>query len=168
MVIVALEHRSKRNVTFSRCQTIIIPSMSFSLSKKTQIAQIAASFVLWQLAFPRQVAAQTTTWSGVCISDKDPDVATLQGLQCLLANVLSVSLTFLGIAGFVMIVVASLRWLFMGGNTQDVEGAKKTMTFAVLGIVVALSAFIILNLVASFTGVSSILNFTIPDSNTQW
>lgn len=168
MVLSTSKLKHKENVTFSSRQTIIIPSMLFSLSKKTQVLGITASFALWQLAFPRQVGAQTTTWSGVCISEKDPDVATLQGLQCLLANVLSVALTFLGIAGFVMIVVASLRWLFMGGNTQDVEGAKKTMTFAVLGIVVALSAFIILNLVASFTGVNSILNFTIPDSNTQW
>lgn len=142
--------------------------MLASLSKKTQVFGTALSFLVWKLAFPQQVSAQTTTWSGVCVSTKDPDVATIQGLQCLLANVLSVALTLLGIAGFVMIVVASLRWLFLGGNTQDVEGAKKTMTFAVIGIVVALSAFIILNLVASFTGVNSILKFTIPDSNTQW
>lgn len=139
-----------------------------SLSKKLSSFTGLSSFLIWQLAFPKQVAAQTTTWSDVCVSTDNPDVATLQGLQCLLANILSVTLTFLGVAGFVMVVAASLRYQFMGGNSQDVEGAKKMITYAVIGIIVALSSFIILNLIANFTGVTSILNFKIPDSDTQW
>ena len=120
------------------------------------------------LAFPSLAQAQTEAWSGVCVDTVNTDVATIQGLQCLIANVLSVALTLIGIAGFIMLVVGSMRWMLSGGNAQNVEKAKNTMTFAVVGLIVVLSSFIILNLVAEFTGVKSILQFTIPASTTMW
>lgn len=126
------------------------------------------SLQLFALAFPQVVRAQTSEWSGICVYAEDEEVATLQGLQCLLANVLSVALTLIGIAGFIMLVVGSMKWLLSGGNAQHVEKAKNTMTYAVVGLIVALSAFIILNLVAEFTGIKSILKFTIPDSSQMW
>lgn len=126
------------------------------------------SLQLFALAFPQVVQAQTSEWSGICVYVEDEEVATLQGLQCLLANVLSVALTVIGIAGFIMLVVGSMKWLLSGGNAQHVEKAKNTMTYAVVGLIVALSAFIILNLIAEFTGIKSILNFTIPDSSKMW
>ncbi|MFH2118377.1 MAG: hypothetical protein ABII10_01425 [Candidatus Paceibacterota bacterium] len=112
--------------------------------------------------------ARTSSWSGVCVSESDNSVATIQGLQCLLANVLSTFLTLVGIAAFIMIVVAAFNILTSGGNSQNMEKAQKSITFAVIGLVVALSAFIILNLVADFTGVKTILKFNIPGSDTQW
>lgn len=122
----------------------------------------------YSLAFPSQAQAQTEAWSGVCVDTVNTDVATIQGFQCLIANVLSVALTLIGIAGFIMLVVGSMRWMLSGGNAQNVEKAKNTMTFAVVGLIVGLSSFIILNLVAEFTGVKSILQFTIPASTTMW
>lgn len=132
--------------------------------------RLLGGVVVWQLAFPHQAQAQTTAWAGVCVDTEggNTDVATIQGFQCLLANVLSVALTLLGLVGFVMIVVASLRYLLSGGNSQNVEKSKQTISYAVIGIIVALSAFIILNLISEFTGVKSILKFSIPDSNTCW
>jgi hypothetical protein len=91
-------------------------------------------------------------------------VATIQGLQCLIGNVLTVAVTGIGFAGFVMMIVASFHYLLSGGNSKGKETARNTITFAVIGVVVAVSAFIILNLIAAFTGVESILEFVIPDS----
>lgn len=126
--------------------------------------------VALQLASASPAFAQTSSWSGVCVDTKggNTDVATLQGLQCLLANVLSVFLTLVGLVAFIMIIVAGFQLLLSGGNSQNVEKAQKSITFAVVGLVVALSAFIILNLVSQFTGVSTILDFVIPDSTTPW
>ena len=69
------------------------------------------------------------------------------------------------IAGFVMLVVGSFRYLLSGGNAKGTETARNTMTFAIVGLVVALSAFIILSLIAQFTGVGTIMQFVIPDSD---
>ncbi len=134
----------------------------------TKIAQLTAGLSLTSLITPLAVSAQTKPWSGVCVSETDPDVATIQGLQCLLANVLSIFLTTLGLVGFVMLIVGSMRWLLSGGSSQNVDKARKTMTYALVGLVVALMSFIILRLIAQFTGVNTIMNFTIPDSSKNW
>ena len=111
--------------------------------------------------------AQTTTWSGVCVGGEKNDVATIQGLECLIANVFTVIITFIGLAAFVMLIVGSVRWLMSGGNTSNIDKARSTMTYAVIGIVVALSAFIVINLLAGFTGINVIKTFKIPTSESQ-
>lgn len=95
-------------------------------------------------------------------------VATIQGIGCLLANVLSVALTLLGIVGFIMIIYAAFNMMVMGGNSQATEKSKNTITFAIIGIILALSSFIILNLISEFTGVEIIKNFSIPGSGKNW
>ena len=117
--------------------------------------------------------AQTQAWSGVCVQNVILDsgntiqVATVQGAQCLIANVLAVVVRVVGLVGFVMLIIGSFRYMLSGGNTKGVEGARNTMTFAIVGLVVVLSAFIILNLLSSFTGVDQILNFSIPTTNPE-
>ena len=131
---------------------------------------------LISLALATPVAAQTRPWSGVCVGsslgygtvDENADVATIQGVQCLLANVFTVAITIVGLAGFVMLIIGSFRYLLSGGNSKGTESARNTITFAVVGLVVSLSAFIIVNLIASFTGVELIKNFSIPNSNTVY
>jgi hypothetical protein len=114
--------------------------------------------------------AQPVAWSGTCTGADSgltgaSDVATIQGLGCLIANVLSVAVTMIGLLAFVMFIAASFRYLVAGGNSKNVELAKGTMTYAIAGIVVALSAFIILNLITQFTGVD-VSRFVIPDATT--
>jgi len=133
---------------------------------KRLIPKIAAVFT-WLIGFGFVVAqpvfAQTKPWSGVCVSTMDPEVATIQGIQCLIANIFSVAITFIGLAGFVMIIIGAFNYLLSGGNSKDTEKAKNTLTFAIIGLVVSLSAFIILNLIAQFTGIDDLLEFTIPN-----
>jgi hypothetical protein len=102
--------------------------------------------------------AQTTKWSGDCVSG---GVATIQGLSCLLGNIFTIALSGLGFAVFVMILIAGYRYLVSGGNSKGTETAKNTLTYAVLGIVLALSGFIILRLIADFTGLN-LTTFSIP------
>lgn len=121
------------------------------------------------LVIPTPVQAQTRAWSGVCTNDGTADgVATIQGFQCLIANVLSVAVTFIGLAGFIMLIIGAFRFLISGGNSKGIEDGKKTLTFAFSGLVLAVSAIIILTLIANFTGVQAILNFKIPNSEDKF
>ncbi len=131
--------------------------------KVSALVTNGTAFILSFFIFAQQAFAQSA-WSGVCVGGDDNDVATIQGLECLIANVFQVILTVIGLAGFVMMIVGAFRWLVSGGNTKGVESARNTITFAVVGLVVALSAFIVLNLIASFTGVNVITSFVIPES----
>ncbi len=116
-----------------------------------------------------QAYAQTQEWSEIssgCVSQDG--VATIQGVGCLVANILSIALTVLGIIGFIMIIYAAFNLMLMGGNSQATEKSKNTITYAIIGIVLALSSFIIINLIASFTGIEVIKNFSIPGSGKNW
>ena len=124
--------------------------------------------ILAALKIVKPVQAQTQDWEQInsgCVVD---GVASIQGIGCLLANVLSVALTLLGLTGFVMIIYAAFNWMLSGGKSQEVEKSKNSITFAIIGIILALSAFIIINLLAEFTGIKLIKQFSIPGSKTDW
>lgn len=133
---------------------------------KFLLIALAWTFLATRLFLPPVALAQAPqAWGGVCTDDgTDSGVATIQGLECLLANVLTVAITGIGLAAFVMFIVASFRYMLSGGNSKGTETAKNTLTYAVVGIVVALSAFVILNLIAAFTGISIFTQFKIPTS----
>ncbi|NCN87800.1 MAG: hypothetical protein GW941_02800 [Candidatus Pacebacteria bacterium] len=103
----------------------------------------------------------TGTGSEVAGAD---DVATIQGFACLISNVLGVAITLIGMLALVMFIVASFRYLTFGSNSKSAEQAKDTFTYAVAGLVVALSSFIILNLISNFTGVD-VTSFVIPGAD---
>ena len=46
-----------------------------------------------------------------------------------------------------MIIVGGLRYVVSGGNTASVTAAKNTILYAIVGIVVALLAYAIINFV---------------------
>ncbi|MBU0576496.1 hypothetical protein KJ654_02440 [Patescibacteria group bacterium] len=133
--------------------------------------QLVALSTLW-LVLPPAVSAQMVgpqAWKGDCVAKADVvpgGVATIQGLRCMIANILSVAITAIGFAGFLMLIIGGFRYLTSGGNSKGTETAKNTITFAVIGLVVALSSFVILNLIAEFTGVKTILQFVIPSAGT--
>lgn len=89
------------------------------------------------------------------------EVATIQGIGCLARNFLAVATTFIGLAAFVMFIVGAFLYLTSGGQTKHIDTAKQTITYAIIGIVIALLAFFILNLLATFTGARGILRFDI-------
>lgn len=146
---------------------------------RRSFVQLLIGLALFALPFvtPTTALAQDgSNWYGtVCVggstSPDNPndkaDVATIQGFECLLANILTVFIALIGLAAFVMIVVAAFRYLLSGGNTKGTEQARSTLTWAIIGIVVALSAFIILNLLSAFTGVN-LTKFFIPRDTDEY
>lgn len=93
-------------------------------------------------------------WTGNCVfEDVAGEVATLQGLECAFANVISVALALAGIVVFAMFVIGGLRYLTSGGDPKAVEAARGTLTHAVAGVVILVLAFLILVLVKNITGV---------------
>lgn len=88
-------------------------------------------------------------------------VATLQGLECIFANLLQIALVLAGLVLFIMLVVGGFRYLTSGGDPKAKEAAQGTLTHAIAGLVILLLAFVILRFIAFITGVESILKFTI-------
>ncbi len=152
-----------------RISAFILPLMMLIFAPVAH-AQATISWLGTKCVGTSMSIGTVTTTSGVVQTNNNngaadaTDVATIQGFQCLIGNVLIVALTGITLIGFVMFVVGAFTYMLSGGNAKGTETAKNTITYAVIGLVVALSAFIIINLISAFTGVKSILNFTIPDS----
>lgn len=53
----------------------------------------------------------------------------------------------IGVVAVIMLIVGGFRYIFSGGNSQNVNAAKDTILYAVIGIVVALLAYAIVNFV---------------------
>jgi len=80
--------------------------------------------------------------------------ATLSDLEIYFSRFVSVAIEFGGIALFVMLLIGGFNYLTSGGNPQQAEAAKKTITYAIFGIVLLAMSFLILKLIQEFTGVN--------------
>ncbi len=81
------------------------------------------------------------------------DVAKLQDLEGVFENAVTVVLGFGGVALFIMLIVGGFRFITAGGDPKAIEGAKKTLTYAIGGIVLVALSFLILEFIHTFTGV---------------
>ena len=88
------------------------------------------------------------------------DPAKLSDLNKVFENVVNVALAFAGIVLFVMLIIGGFKYITAGGDPKGIEGAKKTLTYAIAGIVLVAVSFLILNFIASFTG-ANITDFNI-------
>jgi hypothetical protein len=136
-------------------------------SRKTLFKSIFASVFglagyLSSAAAARAQAISAWTEEEGCIANVDGvTVATFRGIECLLRNVLASATTMIGLAAFVMLIIGAFLYLTSGGNTKGTEAAKQTITYAIIGILVALMAYFIIAFIAGFTGVGSILRFNL-------
>jgi hypothetical protein len=52
------------------------------------------------------------------------------------------------------LIWGGLQWITSGGDKAKLEGARKTLTFAVIGLIVVFLGFFIVNTLGRFFGVS--------------
>src|SRR3989344_874079 len=67
-----------------------------------------------------------------------------------------------GVLFFFMLVIGGFKFITSGGDPKKVAEAQGVLTWAVGGLVFIAIAYLILRLIAVFTGVNSILTFNIP------
>lgn len=84
---------------------------------------------------------------GVCASNPDSCAADAKGLAAIVKDVINVLLFIIGAVSVVMIIYGGFRYVTSAGNSDSVTKAKNTILYAVVGLVVALLAFAIVNFV---------------------
>lgn len=87
--------------------------------------------------------------------------ATLKDLEVVFQNVVGVVLGFGGIALFIMLLIGGFKYLTSGGDPKAVESAQKTLTTAILGLVLLIVSVLILNIIGNLTGIKNITFFKI-------
>ena len=80
-------------------------------------------------------------------------VATLQDLEGLFSNVVGIILGIAGITFFILLLSSGFKFITSGGDPKALEGAKKTLTYAIGGLIVIILSYLILVLIKELTGV---------------
>lgn len=80
--------------------------------------------------------------------------ATLKDLDSVFSQVISVALSAVGLTVLVMFIVGGYQFLSAGGDKDAAARARGTLTYAVIGLALAVSAWIIVSLLGSFLGIN--------------
>lgn len=86
-------------------------------------------------------------------------VATLSCIPAVFQNVINGALLFSGVVALFFIILGGIKLMLSQGDPKQVEGARHTLTYAILGLVLILLSFLILNFISSVTRVPCILKF---------
>lgn len=70
-------------------------------------------------------------------------------LTTFLTNVMNFLISIFGALAVLMVIVGGVMYIISAGDPQRVEMAKKTIMGAVIGVVVALMAWVIVNTIVS-------------------
>lgn len=81
-------------------------------------------------------------------------VATLNCVPLLIINLIYWALALAGTVGVIIIIVGGISFILSGGDPKKTDEARRTVLFAILGLIIVFLAFFIIDLIGSFTGVA--------------
>lgn len=97
------------------------------------------------------------SWKGL----GEGGVATFKSLETIFSNILTIATTLAGIAVFIMLIAGGFGYLTSGGDPEKVKKSTATITGAIIGLIILIAIWFILQFVEEFTGVR-ITKFEIP------
>lgn len=80
-------------------------------------------------------------------------IATIEDLGIVFQNLVSSLLGFAGIVLFILLLTGGFKYITSGGDPKAVEGAQKTLTYAIRGLIAVLLSYLILVFIKQITGV---------------
>lgn len=66
------------------------------------------------------------------------------------------------LAALVFILIGAFQWITSGGDKQKVEAARNHIIAAIIGLVIVVLSFVIINVITQVLGIGSIANLKIP------
>lgn len=72
---------------------------------------------------------------------------TLFGATGIFTTISNVMLFVVGAISVIMVIIGGLRYVISGGNSANVTAAKNTILYAVVGLIISIMAYAIINFV---------------------
>lgn len=99
----------------------------------------------------------TEDW-GECVRPLEgiPDatgVATISCIWIVLQNVINAALVLSGVVAVFLIIYSGYQYVTSSGDKEKVDNARKRLTYAIIGLVIVMMSFVMVNLLSQFTGV---------------
>ncbi len=88
---------------------------------------------------------------GTCVQS---GVATLTCIPKIFNNVVNWALILSGTTALFLIIWSGIRYIRSGGDQEKLKGARETLTYAIIGLVIIFLSFAIINLISFVTGVN--------------
>lgn len=132
---------------FSRILILLFATSGLVLTTAAYAADPAPSQYPCALGAATEVRKEYETTYGPC-------PAGLDQIENTVGNVISVIAGLGFIATMVLVVMAGFKYLTSGGEPKAIQAAHYTLTWAFLGIFFMIVAWIMLQLIASFTGIN--------------
>ena len=82
--------------------------------------------------------------TSVCKAKNSDDAGTL------IQNIINILLFIVGAASVIMIIVGGIRYTLTAGDSSQIKSAKDTVLYAIIGLVVSLLAYAIVNFVVGY------------------
>lgn len=99
-------------------------------------------------------------WNSIIPGCVTPEgVAQLSCLPAVFSNVVGWALGLAGLTAVFFIIFAGFKFLTSGGDPKQVDGAKKTLTYAIAGLIIVFLSFAIIKLIGTITGATCITTF---------
>ena len=101
-------------------------------------------------------------WTGACVgTDRASDVATIRGIECVIANLLKYIPNALALVAVGMIILAGVRLISAGADPKAYAAAWQQLTWAVIGLILLAGVWLILVFIERLTG-APVTQFGIP------
>ena len=81
------------------------------------------------------------------------DIPQLSEFEVIFKRIVGIAIGFAGVAFFVMLLVGGFKYLTAGGEPPAIESARKTLTFAISGLILIALSYLFLRFIGVFTGV---------------
>lgn len=93
-------------------------------------------------------------WTNECVgpTEETRDVATIQGIGCVIQNLTRFIFPLIIIGAVIMIIYAGIQIVAGADNPKQVAQGKQTLLYAIIGVIGIAAAWIILVLIEVFTG----------------
>ncbi len=123
---------------------------------KTALLAIVSILGLGALTFSPVLATSTicdqcgeggTVPADVCAANGCSDSGSINTFESSLTNILNGVIGAMGIVAVIFIIIGGINYMTSTGDTSKLEKAKKTILYALIGLVVCALSFAIVNLV---------------------
>ena len=127
--------------------------MKRSFIQTAKVFAVSAALSVALFLTSHASAFEGTIQSGADAARGNGQTANLFGSTGIFSTITNVLLFILGAISVIMIIIGGLRYVISGGNSTNVTAAKNTILYAIVGVIIALLSYAIINFVlGSFTG----------------
>jgi hypothetical protein len=118
-------------------------------TRHTSVLFLGLVVILLAVAFiPSSASAfEMSITDGANAARGADQVADLFGSTGILTTVTNVMLFVVGAISVIMVIIGGFRYVISGGNSSNITTAKNTILYAVVGLIIAIMAYALVNFV---------------------